>query len=533
MIRNMLVKLYVMYNELLKREVNMRTENAIKNISISIFSQVVIILLGFLSRKVFIDSLGTAYLGVNGLLTNVLSMMVLIEGGIGISITYNLYKPLAENDQPKIISLVQLYKKVYGILALIIFILSIIIYPMIGRFAKGVDSISNLTLVYFIFVAKNMVSYITAYKWALINADQKGYVLSTANLVFQVITTIAKIIILYMTSNYIIYLLVELGIYLVQVLFNGSIVNKRYPYIKTKQKYSLDNDVKDNIVTNVKAMFLHNIGGYCVAGTDNILLSYINITIVGLYSNYTMITGQLTALISPILGGISAGVGNLIATENNTKTYSVFQVAYLVNFWIYSLCIIFLYNLLEPFITWWLKDGLLLGKGTFLVILLNLYISGMRSTVITFKSNAGLFVQDKYAPVIEGILNLMISIILMKRFGMIGVFIGTTISTLIVPFWNQPRILFKYGFEVSVWEYFRKYLYYVVLTVLVGVLTTSICNLVVVSNLFLSLVIKGLICVGVINLCYIVIFFRTEEFKYLLNIIKPMAAKMKNKLAIN
>ena len=77
----------------------MRTKNSIKNITISIISQIIMTLLGFISRKVFLDNLGIDYLGVNGLLTNVLSLLALLEGGIGSSITYNLYKPLAENDE--------------------------------------------------------------------------------------------------------------------------------------------------------------------------------------------------------------------------------------------------------------------------------------------------------------------------------------------------------------------------------------------------------------------------------------------------
>ena len=103
----------------------MRTSNSIKNIYITILTQVIITILGFISRKVFLDSLGTEYLGINGLLTNVLSMLSLVEGGIGASITYNLYKPLAENNEQKVIALVQLYKKLYGILAIAIFILSL------------------------------------------------------------------------------------------------------------------------------------------------------------------------------------------------------------------------------------------------------------------------------------------------------------------------------------------------------------------------------------------------------------------------
>ena len=513
----------------------MRTKNAIKNISVSIFSQLIIILLGFISRRVFIDSLGAEYLGVNGLLTNVLSMMVLIEGGIGVSITYNLYKPLSENNQKKIIALVQLYKKVYTVLAFIVLVISVILYPFMEKMMKGGHSIININLVYFIFVAKNMVSYLTAYKWALINADQKGYILARANLVFQILTTVAKMVILVLTSNYILYLLIELGIYTVQVLWNGAIVNKRYPYIKSKEKYEIDEDIKENINKNVKAMFLHNIGGYCVYGTDNILISsFVNIATVGLYSNYTMIINQLSALVSPIISGIGAGVGNLIATEDSSKTYSIFKVTYLVNFWIYSFCVIFLFNLLEPFIALWLNnDNLLLDKVTFIFILVNFYLDGLRKSIGTFKSKAGLFSQDKYIPVIEGIINLVASIILAKKFGLVGIFIGTTISTVAIQLWNQPRIVYKHVFNIPVIEYLKKYIFYIILTILAGILTTNVCNLVSIGSPWVSLIIKGIICVLIPNIVYIFVFYKTEEFMYLWNTIKPMLIKVKSKLAIS
>ncbi|MDZ5044147.1 hypothetical protein GNF45_15060, partial [Clostridium perfringens] len=142
----------------------MRIKKAIKNIATSIISQIVIIILGFVSRKVFIDNLGTEYLGINGLLTNILSMMVLIEGGIGISIVYNLYKPLAENNKEQIIALVNLYKKSYRVLALIIIIISIFLYPFLNKIMKTDISAISIILVYSIFVIKNIVSYLNAYK---------------------------------------------------------------------------------------------------------------------------------------------------------------------------------------------------------------------------------------------------------------------------------------------------------------------------------------------------------------------------------
>lgn len=497
----------------------MRTRNSMKNIYISIVTQIIITLLGFISRKVFIDSLGTEYLGVNGLLTNVLSMLSLVEGGIGTSIVYNLYKPLAEKDESRIIALVQLYKKLYGVLSIVIFVLSLTLYPFIGILMKDGNEIVSVNIIYFIFVFKNMISYLNAHKWSLINADQKGYVLAKYNLIFSVITTISKIIVLMITNNYILYLLIEVGIFIIQNLWNGKIVNERYSYIKTKRKYIIEKDIKDNLIINVKALFLHNIGSYCVFGTDNILISaFISVKAVGVYSNYTMIIGQLSSLLTPILNGIGASVGNLIATENKEKSYEVFNVVYLINFWMYGICAIFLYNLLEPFINWWLGTGLLLDKLTFVVILINFYISGMRSSILTFKSKSGLFTEDKYVPLIESVINLGSSLVLVNYLGLAGIFIGTTISTIVLPLWVQAKLVYNKVFEKSLKEYLKKYLLYLVITLSVGFLTTMLCNMIIVDG-FIGLVIRGFICVTIPNIILVLIFYKTSEFKYILNVI--------------
>lgn len=499
----------------------MRTKYAIKNISMSIFSQVIIILLGFISRKIFLDSLGTEYLGVNGVLTNVLSAMVLIEGGIGISIVYNLYKPLAEDNREQIISLVQLYRKTYNILALIVFTICCIIYPFITYLLKTDKEIPGLFVVYWIFVAKNVLSYVFAYKWALINADQKGYVLTKNNLIFQIIAMVFKIIILKTTRNYILFLLIEFAVFIIQNIYNTIVVNKMYSYVNCKKKYSIEKSTKSNIVSNVKAMFIQNIGSYAITSTDNILISaFINVATVGLYSNYTLIIGQLTTLLNQIIGGIGAGVGNLIATENKDKIYSIFKSTYLVSFWIYSWSTIFLFNLLEPFISWCFGSQYILEKGVFIVILLNFYLSGMRGIIVTFKRKAGLFAQDKYANLIEGIINLVLSLVFIKYLGLAGVFLGTTLSYILLSFWNQPRIVYKMFFNRPINEYFYRYIEYTFLMLIMGVITTVICNFIISGYSFLSLIIRGIICLLIPNLILIVVFHKNDEFIYLLNIIK-------------
>ena len=510
----------------------MRTKNSIRNMTVSIASQIVIVILGFVSRKVFIGSLGTEYLGLNGFLTNVLSLLGLVEGGIGTSIVYNLYKPLANRDEEKITALVQLYKKLYFYIAIAVLVLSLCLYPFLGVFIKGGDSISYISLVYFIFVARNVISYFNAHKWSLINADQKGYVLARINILFNVVTTVTKIVVLKTTKNYILFLVIDIVIFTIQNIYNGRIVAKKYPYINTKKKYKVEKEIEDNLITTVKALFLHNLGGYCVFGTDNILISsLININTVGLYSNYTMIIGQLGSLINPIISAIGDSVGNLIATEDTDKSYMIFKVAYLVNFWIYSVAAIFLYNLVEPFITWCFGKGLLLDSLTFIIVLINFYINGLRGSIAIFKNKGGIFTQDKYVPILESIINLVTSLILVRYFGLAGIFMGTTISSIAIPLWNRPRLVYKYIFNKDFKEYMYKYMVYALLTLITGFLTSFLASFLT-DITFLNLVGRGIICVIIPNLIYAIIFYKTQEFKYLLGIINPFIIKIKNKFKL-
>lgn len=511
----------------------MRIKNSMKNIYISILTQIVMVLLGFISRKVFVDNLGIEYLGINNLLTSLLSMLSLVESGIGASIIYNLYKPLAEDNREKIIALTQLYKKLYTILSLIILCLSIVMYVYLESFIKGGTTVQHIGVVYFVFVAQNIISYLNAHRWSLINADQKGYVVAKCNLVFDIISTLSKIIILRTTKNYILFLIIGLLICTIQNICIGIIVNRRYSYIKTDKKYVIDDKTKENIITNVKAIFLHKIGSYCVFGTDNLLISaFVNISTVGIYSNYSMIIRQLESLIKPLLNGISASVGNLIAKENVSKIYDTFNVVYLINFWIYSLAVIFLYNLLTPFIEWYMGSELLLGNMALIVILINFYITGLRNSINLFKEKAGIFDKDKFMPLLESAINLVASIVLARYYGLIGIFIGTTISSIMIPLWVQSKIVYNDIFNKSVLVYFKKYVYYLVLTIIACWITTYICNLIIIKNTFISLVVKGIICIIIPNIIYVLLLYKTEEFKYLFNLVKSMSNGIKIKIGL-
>ncbi len=506
----------------------MRTEHSIKNMYIGVSTQIIIAMLGFISRKVFLDSLGLTYLGINGLLTNVLAMLALVESGIGTGIVYSLYKPLAVQDYPKIIALIQLYKRAYAILAGIIFVISLIFYPFLGYFLKGQDVGMTITIAYFLFVAKNAIAYLNAHKVSLITADQKEYIILRINFLFQLLGYAGKIIILLWTENYLLYLIVEVGLFLIQTLINGNIVNKQYSYIKTKIRYSLDELERKQLITNIKALFLHSISGFCVTGTDNLLISaFIGVAVVGIYSNYTMIIGQLGTVLAPLLDGFGASVGNLIALENKEKRYSIFRVTYFINFWIYSVGVIFLYCMLEPFINWWLGKGYLLDSLTYILILVNFYVMGMRSSILIFKVKGGLFVQDQYFTLLEAGVNLIASCLLVMYMGLPGIFLGTLISTLTTVFWNSPRIVYKYLFDKQVFSYFKTYVFYACITIGTGILTVWVADLTVRDQTFVSLLVRGCISVFVPCLVYSALFYKTNEFIYIKEVVLLTLRKVK------
>ncbi len=495
----------------------MRSVNSVKNFSSGFLITIIVTFLGFLTRKVFVDNIGVEYLGLNGLLLNILGVMSLLEGGFAVSVVYNLYKPLADDDRPRILALLQLYRKVYRYIAVGIVLFSIIIYPFLGVFIDNFSELPNVTIVYFLFVFNSIIQYFTAYKFSLINADQKQYKLTVINLGYQIILNIAKLLILYITSSYILYLLVEsvciLGLNIAVVCK----VNKLYPYVVTKVKYKLDKTTVRQIVTNVKALFFNSFGTYMQHSTDNIIISStVGLAITGLYANYTLIVSAVNSFSHQLLNSVSESVGNLIATETTEKIVRVFNVLHMMNFIVISSICIILLNTLNPFILWWLGQEYVLDNLTTFVIILNIYIMDMRYIILIFKIKSGIFRPDRYATIIQGVINLVFSLILVRYFGITGVLLGTTISLMMVNFWVMPYLVYKYVLKKPVYKYFITYVLYALLGIITYFISSILCNNISVGNGLLKVVLNGIVTLFTIVLMYLVILYKNKSFKDLL-----------------
>lgn len=499
----------------------MRTLNSAKNLASSLGLSALMILLGFVTRKIFVDSVGVEYLGLNGLLQNILGIMTLLEGGFATSVVYNMYKPLAEDDRPRILALLQLYRKVYRYIAGGVFLCGLAIYPFIGYLIKDADGLSYVSVVYFIFLFNSLIQYFTAYKWSIINASQKNYKLTVINLVYQVGLNLGKMAILYYTKNYILYLVVEA---LLGVGYNIAIVmkaNQLFPYIVTKVKYAVEPEVKKNIITNMKALFLHSLGGYFMHSTDNIVVSaFIGVGIIGLWSNYTLLTTTVNSFVTQTLNSFSESVGHLIASESKQKVYEVFKTIFFVNFIVVSIPVILMWATLSPFISWWLGSEYELSSVIVGIVLINFYINGMRSSALTFKTKSGIFVKDRWTPLLQGLINLVLSLLLVQRFGLSGVLVATGISILSIGFWQWPRLCYKYVFDQPLRKYFAHYGAYTAVGVLALLLSMWVCSLVTIDSELLNVVWRGVSSLVVVLAVYWLAFGRSDECRDLVGHIK-------------
>lgn len=455
----------------------MRTENSIKNLIYAFSGQAIGIIVNLITRFVFIQFLAQEYLGIDGLFTNILSILSLVELGIGPAMTFSLYKPLAQKDEKKISALMNLYKNSYNVVGVLIIVIGLAITPLLPMFINQMPNISQINVIYLLFVLNSGFSYFYAYKRSLIIADQKKYIATFYRYLFFVILNICQIVILMITKNYLLFLMAQILFTVIENIAISKKTQKLYPFLKNYKKENLEKETKKEISRNIFAMTIHKIGGVVVKSTDNIILSkFVGLAPVAIYSNYYLIINALNTVLMQVFNSITASVGNLNVTENKNKLNDIFEKVFFINFWIYSFSSICLYILLNHFINIWVGDNYLFNISIVSIIVINFYITGMRNTVLTYRDALGLYWQDRYKAIFESIINIVASIVFVKMYGTFGVFLGTFISSVTTCLWVEPFILYKYGLKNKVSKYFLKYFVYTIVFLIVGLITYTVSN---------------------------------------------------------
>lgn len=505
-----------------------RTENSIKNVKTGVIVQLVNRLMAFVVRTVFIKCLNTEYLGVNGLFTNILTILSFAELGIGTAIIFSMYKPIAEDNKEKIKSLMQLYKKSYYTIGTVIFLLGLLVIPFMDVIVKDIPNIKeNIIFIYILFLLNTSSSYFFTYKKSIITAHQKQSIINNIDTIFYIARSIVEIIVLILTKNFILYLLIQIvGTVLENVIVSIK-ADKMYPYLKEKNVEKISKEESKSIFENVKSLVVYQFGTVVMNGTDNILISsLINVSTVGLCSNYTMIINAIKSVIQTSLNGITASIGNLNTTDNTKQKENVFYQLTFIEYIIYSFCAISFIILLNPFIKIWLGENYILGLGVPISLAVSFFIDGMRQPGFAYRTTLGLFNKSKITPYIGAITNIILSILLCKVMGVAGIFVATCIAQLASYSWIDPYLIHKYEFKTSVRKYFIKYIKYAVVfafEVFICLLLSSKINF----SLIINLIVNAFVALIIPNIINIIVFYRTEEFKELKKrFLKPILKKV-------
>lgn len=499
-----------------------RIKRSILTASSGVLTQILSIVLNFAVRTVFIMSLNTDYLGVSGLFTNILTMLSLVDLGFGTVMVYKLYAPLAEDNHRLTVALMRYYKRIYVSIGIIVGCIGACIVPFLGFIITTPPDVDNLLLIYCMFLANSVMSYFFAYKRAMINADQKGYIINNFRTAFIAVRSVGQIAILLITQNYILFLGLQIFLTVLENLTISLKVDRLYPFIKSDKTSKLTKEEIKNINNEVKAIVVTRVGNVIFNGTDNIIIStFVGVKAVGFLSNYTLIIGALVGIISQLSNGVTSSVGNFIAKESKNNHLKLFKLIDFMVFWIYGLSSIILVAVMNPFIEFWLGNSFLLSDSIVLIISFNLLIDGIRSTLWMFRSSMGLFVEGQYRHIASSIINLAISIFLVSRIGILGVLIGTAVSRLAISFFYDAYIIFKVGFKENVIVFYRSYIKRVLI---IGLSTITLLWLEGAFNSlsipFLGLVIRGIVSFAVFNIFMFVFYINTYELDQVIIYVK-------------
>ncbi|MCT4384167.1 lipopolysaccharide biosynthesis protein [Lacticaseibacillus paracasei] len=495
-----------------------RKKASFQNASVAFITQTIMMIGQFAVQTVFVHTLGSRYLGANGLFSNLITFLSFAELGIGSAFSYALYKPLADQDHSAIASIMNLFRKVYNAIGMIILVAGMALSYFVPWFIHNGNKFPHIRLYFILYLLSTVVSYFFTYNRALLIADQKSYIDSFNQFIFNCGRYVLQIVFMIFFNSYIAYLiLMILSNFFSNIAITGR-SHKRYPYLKTMHQDEVDPVILAKIKHNVVGTISSKVGAIIVTGTDNILISkFLGLALVGIYSNYSLILTSITRLLNQVFSSVIASFGNLGVTEreNKKKQLDMFdQFTYYNAFSVFFIGLVS-FAFFPPFIKLWLGKSYQLPESTVFFIVIN-FVFGQFRPALNMVNAYGLFWGYRVKSIVEAVVNFGLSLALVKftKMGIDGVLFGTIIGNILVNSWWDPLILFKGAYHTSMWKFYGKYWLYLSLFGSLLFIEHLILTAVNISVTSLVPVVAYGLAVGVIVLAaLLVLFSRTKGQK--------------------
>lgn len=492
----------------------MRFFNSMRNSLAAFLGQIITIFLGMVIRWIFVHMLGQEYLGVNSVMESMLMLLSMTELGIGTSVAFALYKPIDEGDERRIGSLMAFYRKVYHAMGILTAVIGPMLIPFMGFFTREAVDVGNLKLIYLLFLSNTVLSYFFAYKRTLLSAYQQNHINTVTEDAVAVLKYILQAVVLLAFRSFIGYIIINVVCTLLTNIVISRICDKKYSFVKKYYNEKLLDEDKQTLKRSVISLMYQKIGAKLVTGTDNLMISYAKLTLMGIYSNYSMVVSIVSRLVYNVLTSVMGSMGNLMIQKDKELKYKVYEEFVFVTFAFYFFIAIGFSACLERFIDLWAGADWVLSPLVTFVVILNFFLMGMRQPNVIIIEVAGLFNRLRAKAVGEVLVNLVVSLLFLIVFdlGIYGVLFGTTVSMITICIWWETYAVHKYALDASFVPYTLKYVKYLVACALGCFATYYLAKLLPLDGI-MGLMVSGFIAVGV----YIVVIFafygRSTELK--------------------
>lgn len=501
---------------------NSRTTNTLFNFTSSVGGQLLTVAMNFFVRTIFIQTLGKSYLGINGLFSNILTMLSLAEFGVGSAILFKLYEPIAKDDHHRIAVLMKFYKTVYRLIGIGVAAIGLCLIPFLPMLINDYDKLEalhiNVVLIFILYLFKSVSSYLFfAYKSAIVKANQKEYFLNVISYVFMIGSGVVQMICLLLFRSFEVYILINVLEVILQNIVCARFSDKMYPFINEKTDDKISWDEVKGIFKDCSALFLYKLNSVVLKATDNIILSkFIGLGIVGAYSNYYVFYANLSKLMNKVFNSVSHSLGNLHVGTDKKHEYQIFKAVDLITVIMGGTSCIGIFVVADEFVRTWIGEEWVLAQPFSLLMGIEIYTLAIRIMLSKYRTTMGLFQQAKFRPVAGMLINLIVSIALVKNWGICGVLVGTITADWTTYMWYDPMIVHKHGFGkgFSVTQYYVKNLGYLAVVFCVGVVDWLICTHFLVGLGWFSVIVHAAICGITVPGALIAISFRTQEGQY-------------------
>ena len=490
--------------------------NLKRNVLAAVISSVTKLVFPFLNRTLFLWLMGPAYLGLNGLFSSILTVLMLAELGFGTAVVCSMYKPVADDDKTLLCAYLKFYRTVYRWVGSVIFIAGLILLPFIRKLIHGnLPPDVDLQILYLIHLINTALSYVLfAYRGAVLGAYQRHDVLTNIRTAVSVAQYLVMFAVLLLTRNYYFYVITMVCFTAVQNLLILYQSHKLFPDIQPDG--DLPAELRRKVVSDVKSIFLHKIGGVITYSTDNLVISaFLGLVAVAAYGNYYYIYTAVAGMVSAVYYSMASGFGNRIYTDSQEHNFTLFmrfcRLVQIIIVW----CAAMMLALYQPFLLEWTrgKPGLMCHMLTPVLMVLFLYVNQSRQVLVTFKAGASLWYQDRFKPICAGAVNLITNILfviyLPEDYKLDGVIFSTIIGFVLIQIpWETHVVFTEFFTKEHARIYWRFHLKFAVLAVFLCFLTWSSATLIPLAGI-VGLAVKGFVA-AVISGSFLFAFFRQD-----------------------